>query len=63
MTASLPPPHKQLHQVEGCHWKYSSATQPTVRDFERHALKNKHSAAVAIVCACAMLITLKDHGM
>lgn len=42
MMGSLSPPHKQLHQVGRCHWKkYSKAAQLRVRDFERHALKNK----------------------
>lgn len=65
---SLLPPHKQLHQVGGCHWKkYSKATQLRVRDFERRALKNKdnQSSSYYDVRVCAMLITQfqKNHGM
>lgn len=47
---SLSAPHNQMHQVGGCHWKkYSEDTQLRVRDFDRHALKNTHRAAV-ILC-------------
>lgn len=60
MMGSLSPPHKQLHQVGGCHWKkHSKAIQLRVRDFERHALQNKHnqSSIYYYACVCAMLIT------
>lgn len=63
---SLSAPLNQQHQVGGCYWKkYSEGTQLRVRDSNRHALKNKHRAAVILcMCLCHASNTIKKpHDM